>query len=139
MLTTHGLDPDCEVGPFEPTREPSNNPLAAVNSISFGSPHACPMWALSTRGEPSEIEKIPAENVNITALFKDTCVESRMVMFLTHPEVSEPMLTPWPFRKSFCSASTFCVEMLTIRPLQSRPALDGQTQKKTGKGKEEVI
>ena len=46
-----------------------------------------------------------------------------MVIFRTHPLVSEPMLTPWPLRKLFRSARTFTVDMFTMRPLQSLPAL----------------
>ena len=38
-------------------REPFNSTPMGVNSISFGSPHVRPMWALSTCGEPDEIKK----------------------------------------------------------------------------------
>ena len=42
-------------------REPFNFTPMGVNSISSGSPHVRPMWALSTCGEPDEIlqEKYP--------------------------------------------------------------------------------
>ena len=41
----------------------------AVNSISYGSPHVRPMWALSTCGEPDEIKK-NTHPKQITALFR---------------------------------------------------------------------
>ena len=41
-----------------------------VNSISFGSPHVRPMWALSTCGEPNEIKK-NTHPKNSTALSRD--------------------------------------------------------------------
>ena len=37
--------------------EPFNFTPMGVNSISFGSPHVGPIWALSTCGEPDEIKK----------------------------------------------------------------------------------
>ena len=42
---------------------------------------------------------------------------------LRKPLVSLPMDTPCPCWKLLASARTLVVEMLTIRPLQSRPAL----------------
>ena len=51
------------------------NPMG-VNSISSGSPHVRPMWALSTCGEPGEIKK-STHPKNITALFREQDIGQR--------------------------------------------------------------
>ena len=50
--------------------EAFNSTPMGVNSISSGSPHARPMWALSTCGEPDEIKKNTYPK-HITAPFRN--------------------------------------------------------------------